>query len=463
MSQSHQPRIPPLAAVCDYEAAQRPGYSVEQSVDLLRRYHFLKKQLVQLATAHLNRTPEWEVKSALSLHAWLDAEHASWMAQRVGEMREPPLRLEDDPDAGLRALIEEMLRAHDTVELLSGIYRVLRPALLAAYQRHRRETNPLVDHATCRLLRFMILEEEEMIAWGKSALVALLADDHSEQKRATGWEAHLTAYLDAAGGITGEAQPEPAEKLPAPRARQAYKLDLTPQRDRRFSGLFNTTTPADLVYVDELRGFAERNLALLFKRLREMDVPEVVAGIMAETRGKPWQYYHDMARQLWDEARHSMMGEVALAQRGLDWTRLPINVTFSYKLNRWLTAEERHILLYHIEQSLMPAKVGKRLEWEIARGSGDPLSTTFHDFDWADEVLHVAIGRACLLAHLPGGREEAMARAPAIWQKLEAALQSEPFPEQDAREWWVAFASAALGFPVEAVRQPENMWRPKTG
>lgn len=463
MSQSPQLRIPPLAGVCDYEAAQRPGYSVEQSVELLRRYHFFKKQLVQLAVAHLNRTPEWEVKGALSLHAWLDAEHASWMAQRVGEMREPPLRLEDDPDAGLRALIEEVLRAQHTVELLVGIHRVLRPALLAAYQRHRRETNPLVDHATCRLLRFMMLEEDEMIAWGNSALAALLADDRAAQEQAAEWVAHLTAYLNAAGGIAGEAQPKHAEKLPAPRARQLLKLDLTPKRDRRFSGLFNTTTPADLVYIDEQRSLAERNLALLFKRLREMDVPEVVAGIMAETSGRPWQYYHDMARQLWDEVRHSMMGEVVLALRGIDWTRLPINLTFSFKLNRWLTAEERHILLYHIEQSLMPAKVGKRLEWEIARRSGDPLSTTFHDYDWADEVLHVAIGRACLLAHLPGGREEAMARAPAIWQKLEAALRAEPFPEHDEREWWVAFASAALGFEVAPVRQPESMWQPKSG
>ena len=49
---------------------------------------------------------------------------------------------------------------------------------------------------------------------------------------------------------------------------------------------------------------------MLYKRLREIDVPEMMASIIAETKGKPWDYYRDMSRQLWDEARHAMMGEV---------------------------------------------------------------------------------------------------------------------------------------------------------
>ena len=46
-------------------------------------------------------------------------------------------------------------------------------------------------------------------------------------------------------------------------------------------------------------------------------------------------------------------------------------------------------MLYFIEQGLMP-KTGKRYEWEVGVASGDPLSATFQDYDWADEVLHAA-------------------------------------------------------------------------
>ena len=53
-----------------------------------------------------------------------------------------------------------------------------------------------------------------------------------------------------------------------------------------------------------------KTIMLYFKRMREIDVPEMISSILNETTGKPWEYYRDMTRQLWDEARHAMMGEV---------------------------------------------------------------------------------------------------------------------------------------------------------
>jgi len=32
----------------------------------------------------------------------------------------------------------------------------------------------------------------------------------------------------------------------------------------------------------------------------------------SRTKNKPWKFYRDMSRQLWDEARHAMMGEIGL-------------------------------------------------------------------------------------------------------------------------------------------------------
>ena len=106
-------------------------------------------------------------------------------------------------------------------------------------------------------------------------------------------------------------------------------------------------------------------LMMFYKRIREIDVPEMMASILAETPGKPWAYYHDMTRQLWDEARHAMMGEVGFASVGVDWARnVMVNFTWSLGLNTQLTAKERHAVLYFIEQGLMP-KTGKRLSVKI--------------------------------------------------------------------------------------------------
>ena len=106
----------------------------------------------------------------------------------------------------------------------------------------------------------------------------------------------------------------------------------------------------------------ERNLALMFKRFHEMDVPEMMASILLQTPNKPWEYYRDMSRQLWDEARHAMMGEVGFANLGIDWPKqVMINFTWSLALNTQLKPIERHAVLYFIEQGLM-TKTGKRYE-----------------------------------------------------------------------------------------------------
>jgi hypothetical protein len=455
-----QHRIPPLGGVATYEEAARPGFSVAEAARRLRRFAYVQQRLALLAAAHLNSTPEWEVKSALALHAWLDAEHAAALRRRLSELREPETRLDEVPDKRLAAALDELLHSRDTVELLTGVYGVLRPALLEAIERYLRETNPLADQPSCRALKLIAIEEREAIEWGRAALEALTAEP-AARERSSAWAAHLRAYFAGAGGIDGT-QAAVGAKLPRPRATKKSTPQILPQRDARFTGLYDNSTPADVVYLDDSRPADERNAALLFKRLREMDVPEVIAGILAQTTDKPWLYFGEMLRQMWDEARHALLGEAALAARGVDWTRLPVNVTFSYKLAKYCSPLERHILLYAIEQSLMPARRGKRYEWEIARQAGDPLSATFQDFDWADEVLHVAIARRQLRSDFKGGLEEARRRSDKLWTRIARALEREPMPDDaPAPDWWQKYVESVLGREAEPVAPTDvKDWRP---
>jgi hypothetical protein len=159
-----------------------------------------------------------------------------------------------------------------------------------------------------------------------------------------------------------------------------------------------------------------KTLMMLFKRLREIDVPEMMASIIHETKGKPWGYYRAMSRQLWDEARHALMGEVGFVANGVDWTQARITHNWSLRLNTECTPIERHAVLYFIEQGLM-AKTGKKYEWEVGLASGDPLMATIQDFDWADEVLHAAIGRQWYIPQL-GNWKEALEYGDRCWSKI---------------------------------------------
>jgi hypothetical protein len=168
-----------------------------------------------------------------------------------------------------------------------------------------------------------------------------------------------------------------------------------------------------------------------------------MASFIYERSGQPWSFYLDYSRQLWDEARHAMLGSVGLKARGIDWTKIPLNVGFSLRLNRHATPLERQIMLYAIEQSLMPGETGKRFEYNTAVDAGDELSAHFHDYDWADEVLHAQIGRRTL-AREGITQADAVERAKEIHEKTWAALDQYKGREPQT-DWWPAFVREALG------------------
>ena len=448
MTTSRTLGIPELAGLATYEEAAHVGYSVDENVRRLLRLHWVERRLMQIAVARLPATPEWEVKCALAFHQWQDVEHADALRRRIGEMRSPLPKLDAAPDAALDGFLEEVLRARDTVELLGGAYVVARAALCDAYREHFTHTNPLVDQPTRRVLRANLAENEEALDWGARARAALLAGDVEARARAAAWDAHLRAYLEAAGGVAGgggqSCGDAAAPILPPPRAAQPFVPDMHPRRDARFEGQYNFSFPPHVVYSAPGVSPEERNLALLCKRTLELDVPEMMASIIVERQDRPWEFYRDYSRQLWDEARHAMMGTVALEARGVDWTRIPLNVSFALRLNLHASPLERQIMLYGIEQSLMAGETGKRFEYETAAAAGDALSAHFHDYDWADEVLHAQIGRRWVVKAEGIPAAEAIERARAIHTRTWAALDAYRHRDEQL-DWWPGFVRQVLG------------------
>src|SRR6187200_3646927 len=93
--------LPQLAGLCTVEEAARPGLSVEECVRRLKRFHYCFKRLHQILTARITAEPIYELKTGFAHHAYLCAEHVAALARRVGELREPPLGLDEVPDANL--------------------------------------------------------------------------------------------------------------------------------------------------------------------------------------------------------------------------------------------------------------------------------------------------------------------------------------------------------------------------
>ncbi len=390
--------LPELAGVATFAEAMVPGLSVEEAVARLKRHHWAFNRLRGIFTDRITSEPIYELKMGFSLHAHYCAEHATTWRSRVGEMREPPLGLDTCPDAGLDVFFDEILSAPDTESLLLGVYGQAIPRLREALRRHLSATNKLVDHPSHRICRFALLELEEMAGFGAQCLERLVSSGRRQELEP--WIATLTTLLAQAGDLDGSALAA-AGAPPRIFSQQPHRYDPRPRRDERFFDPYNMGVAADTFVHDEKYAAGPKMLMLYYKRLREIDVPEMMASILVETKGRPWGYYRDMTRQLWDEARHAMMGEIGFVQAGIDWRKLvPLSIMFSERLNTLRQPLERHGALYFIEQMLMP-KTGKRYEWEVAVAAGDSYGAMIQDYDWADEVLHARIGREWYVKQFP--------------------------------------------------------------
>jgi len=484
--------LPPLAGLCTIEEAAKPGLAVDECVRRLKRFHYGFKRLHQILTARITAEPIYELKTGFAHHAYLCAEHATALRTRIGEMREPPLGLEDVPHPALEVFFDEILCAPTTEELVAGAYRTAIDQLWHGIRAYRDDTNPLTDAPSRRVLRFALDEANDMANWGARVTSCLVEPGSERENVLNEWGKYLGGLLVVAGGLDGTAtapasggreppaqpftQPDivaalhgaaelassslgglmpPArrgEEFPRRYSAKPYQYDPVPNRDERFSDPWNQGVNAESFLYNPAYPARAKALMMLYKRLREIDVPEMMASIITQTPGKPWGYYRDMTRQLWDEARHAMMGEVGFVALGVDWTKAKITLNWSHRLNTECTPMERHGVLYFIEQGLMP-RTGKRYEFETGQGSGLPLVATLQDFDWADEVLHSQIGRQWYVPQF-GGLKEALDYGDAAWSKVLSNWATVKELGLTRHEnWWPAvyeMACRAEGVPPDA-------------
>jgi hypothetical protein len=433
--------IPPLAGLFGYDEAARPGLGVAASAQRLWRLAYTYRRLHALAVDVLPRTPEWEVKCALGLRIWLDAEHAAALERRVNELRRPSVDAGAAPDPALARVFDELAHVRGTGELLAAAFVLVRGALASALEAYLDAANPLADHPSVRLVEAALRDERRTLEWGSAAAAAVPVGD--------GWCDTVAALLAAAGGLLADA---PASDPPDPAALRSAAGPPAPdpvvRRDERFADIFNQSALIDAYCEDAARPADERAYALAYKRLREMDVPEWMAPIIAAGDGAPFERSRALSRQLWDETRHAMMGEVALERQGVPFHAFPIEVQGSMALNTRFTPREAHLLLWVIEQDLMAGATGKKHELEVVAMHGDQLLMTFQDFDWADEVLHARTGRDWVAAEF-GSRTAAEEAAREVWRRYDE-VAAELAQRSEQAEWWPEFVAAMrAGAPVK--------------
>jgi len=179
-------------------------FSVEASARRVRHYRYAEERMMRTLGGWIALTPELEPKLLFGRHVWDCAQHADLWGRRLPELRAPAQQSEP-PNAEFvhfMDLLDGREVRHETVERVVGVYRVLKPHLVATYEGHLVAANPIYEPPTRRILERCLAEERRHVAAAAIVLERLL--DADTRRRAGEWQTRLLEALASAGGVTGE-------------------------------------------------------------------------------------------------------------------------------------------------------------------------------------------------------------------------------------------------------------------
>jgi hypothetical protein len=376
---------------------KRPGLSVGAATERLLCLTHVEKRLMFLCAAKMISMPERDLKLLLGRLQHHAASRCHSLRGRLREMRTARVRIDGVVNEALAIFLDEASYGDESSEVARVTWWVHRE-LLAAYEDYLATTNPLADAPTCELIETFLLRLRDTVACLHHYLEKI-----GLPKRERDLPSRLRKFAEAAGGLDGSkprGEPAPPEK-----SIQPFTVSRRPGRDAGLPRVWDYVKPP----MQEVSDYFAYMLGIRFS---EINVAEGLAVVLCETKEMPWEFYWDISRHLWDEVRHSMMGEAAIEATFGTVSAIPMREYESVYCMEAPALEQYATLGLEIEGAQMKYPIGKRGEWEFCRDAvKHPLMTTFQDFDWADEVLHVGIAKRQLSEWFRAGAGELSALA----------------------------------------------------
>lgn len=386
---------PPLHRYAGLTQVHSSGLSVTNAAMQLRRLAYAEMRLMRLYASRVVTLEQRDVKVLLARLQYEATQHADVLRSRILELRVSTNAVNAAPDEVLTIFFDEVEHLADPYPYLAVMTQFIVPAVLDAYGKYLDTTNDLADYLSVRIVRANLQETEEHLRLLTAVLGAFANPTPDQLEQTNGWMRQLQAFLGAAGGILG-VQPSTG-RLERQASAEPYHVPHDLKRDDTFVRVWDYDKPP----LENVKPHLDYMMGL---RLSETNVSEGLGLVLCETPNMPWGFYVDISRHLWDEMRHSLFGEAAIEATYGDRAALPMRDyegVFAFEAD---LLEQYAVLGLEIEGANMKYPPGKRQEWEFCRDMAQHwLMTTFQDYDWADEVLHVHIARRQLDKWFEGG------------------------------------------------------------
>lgn len=383
----------------------------------LARLAFVERALANIFAGWAVKMPAFEAKLAFGLQMHRSMERAAALRSRVNGLCHA-VGSEATVAAGWQALALHIDRAQGPARLLAAIYGWLYPQLIALYEAYLAHTDPLGDRASVELIAAFLPSLKSERRKG----LALPPRNGRADNRA--WFAELDAKWNARmdGERLGLADP------------LWNAVDRVPAAVRPAGLQFSEPGSLGVLPVDPLGDPRDIGMFLHKELDEEYTTLELLARNSYEHPDMPWQFHHDMARQVSDEARHAMIILRLMAARGFRHGDFPVSTSSYDGLYQFEPCEpgSRQELAWRIliRQTFEEGLAIDNLGFEIGRrrAAGQEDIATGLEYILRDEVFHAASGlrwsRELLGPDPATVREERGRAVDYLTQRAEAAREA---------------------------------------
>ena len=360
------------------------GYDVDDNAARFSNYFHVLRELVHLTHGWLPLEPSLGRKYRLADHVHDDARAVSRIKRRLYELRHPS-DYPGAPSPELAALLDRMARARTPRDYQEVAYREVKPALIHALRVHIEGVDPVSDEPSLRLLRKLLARQARHV-----------------DEVAAGSQAAPGPDLGSLPVRLREERPL-AVLPPLEQPVRDEHVRVSDEGDPFLSRELYVNGPENHVPTDreEQRHFFH---ALLDA---ELCAAELMARNSHEHPEMPWDFHVDMARQVWDEARHAKVHELLMVEElGCRWGDYPVG--FSYFRSIYAYDLLGRLALFNgtSEQKAMWRHSHRR---KVLLELGELRIARVFDYLLADEVPHVHNG-VRWGSYLLGGDERAYRR-----------------------------------------------------
>lgn len=359
-----------------------------ETAERLKQAFWVEFELSRMAIGWVPAAMDWEWKGQLVRMGYLHTEHMKKLQERANELPGGGLSNRSWTPEPVAELFLSLSAAPGFPEFAYA-YKAIVAKLYAFYDELSAALDPILDWPTLDALRIPQLDRQTLAGWAEPHVRFAYFDDAEGRKRFDSWRRFVDRQVEALP-LTEGTPKEPIAWEEGLSAAPAGPVPETPSFDPKYplvdltkykSAMFDPKSPT----YDSVKH-------MVFINASEMSATESLTYLYYGVKKMPLDFYYDIARHTWDEARHSQMGVRRLKQMGYK------TEDFSWHPSTALTPDNLERTFPEFYSSLTMVMepcsfIKKRKSIDAFSKHGDALSALQSEYDIADERLHVNFGK----------------------------------------------------------------------